>query len=194
VDLYDAKADAEAVLAALGAPVDKLTVSREVPDGFHPGRSAALKLGPKVTLAVFGELHPKALQAMDVKGPAVAVDLFLEAIPAKKAKSAARPALSVSDFQAVERDFAFVVDDRIESEAILRAARGADKTLIDRASVFDVFSGTRAAEQLGAGRKSVAISIRLQPSQGTLTDAEIEAVAGRVIAAVENATGGTLRT
>jgi phenylalanyl-tRNA synthetase beta chain len=100
----------------------------------------------------------------------------------------------VSVFQAVERDFAFVVDDRFESEAILRAARGADKTLIDRASVFDVFSGTRAAEQLGAGRKSVAISIRLQPSQGTLTDAEIEAVAGRVIAAVENTTGGTLRT
>jgi phenylalanyl-tRNA synthetase beta chain len=83
VDIYDGKADAEAVLAALGAPVDKLTVSREVPDGFHPGRSAALKLGPKITLAVFGELHPKALQAMDEKGPAVAVDLFLEAIPAK---------------------------------------------------------------------------------------------------------------
>jgi len=100
----------------------------------------------------------------------------------------------VSDFQAVERDFAFVVDERIEADEILRAARGADKALIDRATVFDVFSGARAAEQLGAGRKSVAISVRLQPSAGTLTDAEIEAVAERVVAAVGNATGGTLRT
>jgi phenylalanyl-tRNA synthetase beta chain len=193
VDLHDAEADAEAVLAALGAPVDKLTVAREAPDWFHPGRSAALKLGPKLTLAVFGELHPKVLRAMDLKGPAVAVTLFPEAIPPKKAKSAARPALSVSDFQAVERDFAFVVDERVEAGAVLRAARDADKTLIERAAVFDVFSGARAAEQFGEGRKSIAISVRLQPSQGTLTEAEIEAVTARVVAAVGKATGGSLR-
>ncbi len=194
VDLYDAKADAEAVLAAIGAPVGKLMIAHEAPEWFHPGRSAALKLGPKNTLAVFGELHPKVLQAMDIKGPAVVVTLFPENLPLRKAKSSARPALVVSDFQAVERDFAFVVDERVEAEAVLRAARGAEKKLIARAAVFDVFQGARAAEQLGDGKKSVAISIRLQPVDGTLTEAEIEAVAGRVVAAVAKATGGSLRT
>jgi len=194
VDLYDAKADAEAVLAALGAPVDKLMVAREAPEWFHPGRSAALKLGPKNVLAVFGELHPKVLQAMEIKGPASAMTLFLNAIPLKKAKSASRPALAVSDFQAVERDFAFVVDERVEAETVLRAARSADKTLIERAAVFDVFSGAKAAEQFGEGCKSIAISVRLQPSQGTLTEAEIDAVTARVVAAVAKATGGSLRT
>ena len=193
VDLYDARADAEAVLAAIGAPVAKLTVVREAPEWFHPGRSAALKLGPKNTLAVFGEIHPKVLRAMDVKGPAVAVTLFLDNVPPRKAGSAARPALVVSDLQAVERDFAFVVDERVEAEAVLRAARGADRKLIERAAVFDVFQGARAVEQFGPGKKSVAISVRLQPTAGTLTEAEIEAVAERVVAAVAKATGGSLR-
>jgi phenylalanyl-tRNA synthetase beta chain len=191
--LYDAKADAEAVLAALGMPVDKLMLAREAPEWFHPGRSAVLKLGPKNILAMFGELHPRVLQAMDVKGPAVAMTLFLDNLPPRRVKSAARPALEVSDFQAVERDFAFVVDQRVEAEAILRAARGADKALIDRISVFDVFEGSRAAEQIGAGRKSVAISVRLQPTAGTLTEAEIETVAARLVDAVSKATGGELR-
>jgi phenylalanyl-tRNA synthetase beta chain len=193
-DLYDAKADAEAVLAAMGAPIGKLMTAREAPAWFHPGRSAALKLGPKNTLAVFGELHPKMLQAMDVKGPAVAVTLFLDNLPLRKAKSAARPALVTSDFQAVERDFAFVVDERVEAETVLRAARGAEKKLIVRATVFDVFQGAQATEQFGPGKKSMAISVRLQPAEGTLTEAEIEAVAGRVVAAVAKATGGSLRT
>jgi len=193
VDLYDAKADAEAVLAALAVPVDKLMVAREAPQWFHPGRSAALKLGPKNTLAVFGELHPKVLREMGVRGAAVALTLFLENLPPRKAKSAARPALEVSDFQAVERDFAFVVEDRVAAEVVLRAARGADKRLIERAVVFDVFSGERAAEQFGAGHKSIAISVRLQPTEGTLTDAEIEAVGARIVAAVAKATGGELR-
>ena len=194
LDLYDAKADAEAVLAALGVPVDRLMLVREAPEWFHPGRSAALKLGPKNTLAVFGELHPRVLQEMDVKGPAVAVTLFLENLPQKKARSAARPALVVSDFQAVERDFAFVVDERVEAEAVLKAARGAEKKLIERAGVFDVFEGRRAAEQFGAGKKSVAITVRLQPTEGTLTEAEIEAVGARVVEAVGKATGGVLRS
>jgi len=194
VDLYDARADVEAVLAAIGAPVAKLMVAREVPDWFHPGRAAALKLGPKNTLVVFGELHPKVLQALGVKGPAVALTLFLEAVPPRKAGSAARPALVVSDLQAVERDFAFVVDERVEAEAVLRAAAGADRKLIERAAVFDVFRGGKAVEQLGEGRKSIAISVRLQPTAATLTEAEIEAVAERVVAAVAKATGATLRT
>lgn len=193
VDLYDAKSDAQAALSAIGAPVDRLMTFRDAPAFFHPGRSAALKLGPKVTLAVFGELHPKVVDAMDVKGPAVAAIIYLENVPFPKAKSKTRAALTSSDYQAVERDFAFVVDANIEAETILKAARGADKALIEAATVFDVFADDRAGSQMGEGRKSVAISVRLQPKSGTLTDEEIEAVAAKLIANVEKATGGTLR-
>ncbi|MGF1658046.1 MAG: phenylalanine--tRNA ligase subunit beta [Rubrimonas sp.] len=193
VDLWDARADAEALLAACGVAPDKATVAREAPDWMHPGRSAALKLGPKTTLAVFGELHPKLLAAMDVKGPVVAVLADLAAAPFPKAKGAARPALAASDLQAVERDFAFVVDARVEAAALLRAARGAEKKLIAAASVFDVFEGPRAEAQFGAGRKSIALSVRLQPTERTLTDEEIEAVAAKVVGAVEVAVGGALR-
>ncbi|MEO1612655.1 MAG: phenylalanine--tRNA ligase subunit beta, partial [Pseudomonadota bacterium] len=144
VDLYDAKADAEAVLAALGAPVDRLQIFRDAPDWFHPGRSGVLKLGPKNPLAAFGELHPNVLKAMDVKGPAVAVTVFLENPPFPKAKAKTRPALATSDYQMVERDFAFVVDADVEAEAIVRAAKGADKALID--AVPRRASEDRAAE------------------------------------------------
>ncbi len=193
VDLADARADAEAVLVALGAPVEKLSAAREAPAWYHPGRSGALKLGPKTTLAAFGELHPRVLAVMGVRGPAVAATVFLEALPAPKRKGTARPALVASDFQAVERDFAFVVDARTEAAAILKAARGAEPGLIATASVFDVFDGAAAASQLGEGRKSVAITVRLEPSLGTLTDEKIDAVSAAVVAAVGAATGGVLR-
>ena len=166
---------------------------REAPDFLHPGRSAALKLGPKTTLAWFGEIHPRALEAMDVKGPAVAALVFLDAAPSPKARGAGRPALDASDLQAVERDFAFVVDARIEAAALLAAARAADKRLIAAVEVFDVFSGPKAEAQLGEGRKSLALSVRLQPTERTLTEAEIEAVSQRVVDAVSKAVGGVLR-
>ncbi|MEO0992613.1 MAG: phenylalanine--tRNA ligase subunit beta [Pseudomonadota bacterium] len=194
VDLGDARRDAEAVLSAVGAPVVRLQIAREAPEWFHPGRSAALKMGPKVTLAVFGELHPKVLTEMDIKGPAVASVVFLDAVPAPKRKGTARPALATSDFQSVERDFAFVVGDRVEAQAILRAALGADKALVADAQVFDLFEGARAAEQFGEGKKSVGVTLRLEPKDGTLTDEQIEALSAKLIAAVEKATGGQLRT
>ncbi|MFN3615785.1 MAG: phenylalanine--tRNA ligase subunit beta, partial [Rubrimonas sp.] len=137
VDLWDARADAEAVLAACGVAVDKLQIAREAPEWMHPGRSGALKQG-RVTLAVFGELHPKVLRAMDVKGPAVAFEVMLDAIPPTKNRGATRPALSASDLQAVERDFAFVVDAETEAQSLLRAVRGAERKLIVGAEVFDV--------------------------------------------------------
>ena len=193
VDLHDAKADAEAALAALGAPVEKLTVAREAPGWFHPGRSGALRLGPRTVLAVFGELHPRAVQALDLKGPAVAAVVSPEAVPGRKRKSTARPALVTSDLQAVERDFAFVVGARVEAGEILRAARSADRTLIAGAQVFDVFEGGKAEAQLGPGNKSVAITVRLEPRKATLTEAEIDAVSARVIEAVGSATGARLR-
>ena len=193
VDLQDAKADAEAVLAALGAPVSKLMVMRDAPEWFHPGRSAALKLGPKNTLAVFGELHPKVIKAMDLRGPAIAISVNLENLPAAKSKGTTRPALEISNLQAVERDFAFVVDDTVEAAQIIRAAQGGDKKLISAVEVFDIFEGKKAAEQLGEGKKSVAIAVRLQPTSDTLTDAEIEAVGVKIVASVAKATGAELR-
>lgn len=192
VDLWDARADAEAALAACGVAVERLQTGRSTPDWLHPGRSGALLLG-RETLAVFGELHPRVLAAMDVKGPAVAFEAYLEAAPQPKARGATRPALNASALQAVERDFAFVVDARVEAASILRAAQGAEKKLIAGVAVFDVFDGPRAAAQLGEGRKSVAISVRLQPQDRTLTEEEIEAVGARVVAAVAKATGGALR-
>jgi phenylalanyl-tRNA synthetase beta chain len=192
VDLWDARADAEAALAAIGAP-SGLMIQRTAPDWFHPGRSAVLSLGPKTVLAAFGELHPRVLNALDVKGPAVAFTLRLEALPFPKARATARPPLRVSDLQPVERDFAFVLDARVEAEAVLKAARAADKALIEAVTVFDVFEGPKAEAQMGPGRKSMAIAVRLQPTAATLTEAEIEAVSARVVAGVEKATGGTLR-
>ncbi|PZQ52234.1 MAG: phenylalanine--tRNA ligase subunit beta [Rhodovulum sulfidophilum] len=193
VDLYDARADAEAALAALGLSATPQT-QRIAPGWFHPGRSAALTLGPKTVLACFGELHPRVLKALDVKGPAVAFTLNLAAVPSPKNRATTRPPLAISDFQAVERDFAFVLDAGVEAETVLRAARGADKALITEVAVFDIFEGPKAEAQMGAGKKSMAISIRLQPTKATLTEAEIEAVSGKVIAGVTKATGGTLRS
>jgi phenylalanyl-tRNA synthetase beta chain len=191
VDVFDAKADMEAVLGALGAPA-RVQVGRKVPRWWHPGRSGAVTLGP-VVLATFGEVHPRVLAAMDVKGPAVAFTVALAAIPQPKLRTPTKPALTISDLQAVERDFAFVVDDTVEALTAVNAAQGADKALIQSVAVFDVFAGDKAAAQLGAGKKSLALTVRLQPTGQTLTEAEIDAVSAKVVEKVAKATGGTLR-
>ncbi|OZA12260.1 MAG: hypothetical protein B7Y02_07595 [Rhodobacterales bacterium 17-64-5] len=191
VDVYDAKADAEAVLAALGAPA-RVQISRKVAAWWHPGRSGVIGLGPTL-LATFGEVHPRICQAMGVKGPAVAFTLLIANVPAPKAKSPTRPALTTSDLQAVDRDFAFVVDARVEALTAVNAALGADKALIDSVRVFDQFTGDKAEAQMGPGKKSIALTVRLQPQTATLTEAEIEAVSAKVIEKVAKATGGTLR-
>ncbi len=194
-DVYDAKADAIAVLEALGAPVASLqTRTDNLPSWFHPGRAGILTLGPKTILAHFGELHPAVLDAMDVKGPIAAFEVFIDAVPAKKRKITARPPLATSDLMPLTRDFAFVVDDDVPAEKVVQAARGADRNLIDSVRVFDVFSGEKAEQQLGKGRKSVAIEVRIQPREKTLTDEEIQALAERIVSAVSKATGATLRT
>ncbi len=192
VDLYDARADAEAALSALGAPA-KLMAQRKAPAWFHPGRSAVLSLGPKTVLATFGELHPRILRAFDVKGPAVAFVIYPGALPPARRRGTTRSALTFSDLQPVDRDFAFVVDAGLETETLVKAAQGADKALVSEVSVFDVFAGPKAEDQMGAGKKSVAIAVRLQPQKATLTEAEIEAASTRIVAAVEKATGGALR-
>ena len=192
VDPYDVKADAEAVLAAIGAPA-KAMIQRNAPGWWHPGRSGRISLGPKKILAVFGELHPKVLEKMGVKGPAMAFTLWPERVPLPKSTTATRPALGASDLQPVERDFAFVVDTGVEALALVNAAQGADKTLIESVVVFDEFHGAKAEAQMGAGKKSLAITVRLQPREKTLTDAEIEAVRAKIVDKVAKATGGTLR-
>jgi len=191
VDAFDAKADAEAVLAAIGAP-SRVQIGRKAEGWWHPGRVGVIQLGPNA-LATFGELHPKVLRALDVKGPAVALTIRLAAVPFPKVRTPTRPALSVSDLQAVERDFAFVVDARVEALTLVNAAQGADKALIDSVRVFDQFAGPAAEAQMGAGKKSLAITVRLQPRDKTLTEAEIEAVAAKIVEKVTKATGGTLR-
>jgi phenylalanyl-tRNA synthetase beta chain len=191
VDLYDAKADAEAVLATLGAPA-RVQITRKTAAWWHPGRSGVIGLGPN-TMATFGEVHPRVLAAMDVKGPAVAFTVLVANIPQPKVKTPTRPALAISDLQAVDRDFAFVVDAGVEALTAVNAAQGADKALIAEVRVFDQFTGEKAEAQMGAGKKSIALSVRLQPTTATLTEAEIEAVSAKIVDKVTKATGGTLR-
>ena len=191
VEAMDAKADAAALLSLLGAPVANLQVGADAPGWYHPGRSGVFRLGPKNVLGYFGELHPRVLDAMDVAGPVVAFEVFPDAIPEPKRKpTRAKPPLELSDLQPLRRDFAFVVDDAVAAEQLIRAARGADKKLVVDVSLFDVFEGGA----LGGGKKSLAIEVTLQPVEKTLTDEEIDAVSKRIVAAIEKATGGTLRS
>lgn len=192
IDLFDARADLDAVLGALGAPA-KTQVLREGAQWWHPGRHGRLCLGPKKTLATFGELHPRVLRDLDVKGPVVAFTVEPGEIPLPRAKGTARPALDMQQLQAVERDFAFVVDEAVEAAALVNAAAGADKALIESVRVFDEFTGARAAEQMGAGKKSLALSVRLQPRDRTLKESDIEAVSAKIVEKVTTATGGVLR-
>ncbi len=190
VEVFDAKADASALLASLGAPVDNLQISADAPAWYHPGRSGVFRLGPKNVLGYFGEIHPRVLEGMDVAGPLVAFEIFPEAIPAPKRKATrARPPLDLADLQPVRRDFAFVVAADVPADKLIRAARGADKKLIVNVSLFDLFEGG----SLGDDQKSLAIEVTLQPVEKTLTDEELEEVSKKIVAAVEKATGGTLR-
>lgn len=188
VDVFDVKADAEAALSAMGAPA-KAQILRGGPGWWHPGRQGMICLGPKKVLGIFGELHPRVLEAMDVKGPAMAFALFPEEIPVPKDMSASRGAVTMPEFQAVDRDFAFVVDADVEAAALVNAAQGADKSLITAVNVFDEFVGG----SLGEGKKSLALTVRMQPTDRTLTEEEIDAVAAKVVDKVSKATGGVLR-
>jgi phenylalanyl-tRNA synthetase beta chain len=190
VDALLAKADALAALNAAGVAAESLQVTVDAPAWYHPGRSGVLKQGNKA-LAQFGEIHPGILAAMGVTGPAVGFEVLLDAVPAPRARSSkARPLLQLSPYQPVERDFAFVVDESVAAETLLRAARGVDKKLIADVRLFDVYRGKGVDE----AKKSLAITVVLQPVEATLTDEAIEAFSQKLIAAVEKATGGTLRT
>jgi len=187
-DAYDAKAEALALLAASGAPVDNLQVMGEAGDAWHPGQSGTLRLGPKTVLASFGMLHPSVLKAFDLDGAVAAVELYLDAIPPKRATGFARPAYTPPALQAVRRDFAFLVPAALATDTLVRAVKGADKVAIVSARVFDVFTGAGVED----GHKSVAVEIVLQPTAKSFTDEEIKAIADKVVAAAAKQ-GASLR-
>ena len=191
-DLFTLKADLMALLEELGAPVANLQVAQGTASPWwHPGRSARLQLGPKAIIAEFGEIHPATLKALDVEGPIYAFELWIEAIPEPKKKAVkTKPALTLSPFMPLSRDFAFVTARATPAGDIARAAQAADRALITGVRVFDVYEGAA----IGTDNKSIAIEVTVQPRDATLTDADIEALSAKVIASVSKATGATLRS
>jgi phenylalanyl-tRNA synthetase beta chain len=189
-DALDAKADAFAVLAAAGAPMQALQIVPGGPDWLHPGRSGTIQIGPQNVLGYFGELHPRATEALGADGPLMAFEVILDRVPEPRHKATrAKPLLELSPFQPVSRDFAFIVDRNVKAGDIVRAAQSADRKLITDVSVFDVYEGKGIDED----KKSVAIAVTIQPREKTLTDQEIDAVAARIVAEVSKKTGGVLR-
>jgi phenylalanyl-tRNA synthetase beta chain len=189
-DALDAKADAFAALAAAGAPMQALQVVPGGPAWLHPGRSGTIQIGPQNVLGAFGELHPRTLEQLKADGPLVGFEVILDRIPeAKQKPTRAKPALELSPFQPVSRDFAFIVDRSVKAADIVRAAQGADRKLISAVTVFDVYEGKGIEDT----KKSVAIAVTLQPREKTLTDQEIDAVAAKIVAEVTKKTGGVLR-
>jgi phenylalanyl-tRNA synthetase beta chain len=190
VDAFDVKADALAALAAAGAPPQALQINPGGPAWLHPGRSGTIQIGPQNVLGYFGELHPRALEALGAEGPLAAFEVILDRIPAAKAKATrAKPLLELPPFQPVERDFAFIVDRAVKAGDIVRAAQGVDRKLITAIAVFDVYEG----QGIDPGKKSIAIAVTLQPREKTMTDQEIDAVAAKIVAEVGKRTGGILR-
>jgi phenylalanyl-tRNA synthetase beta chain len=191
VGVFDAKADLAALLDAIGLDIDKVQLIPEPAAWSHPGRGGRLQLGPRTIIGWFGELHPALVAEFDLDGPVAAFEVDLDAVPEPRRKpTRSKPALNLSDLMPLSRDFAFVVDRDIAAATVLKAARGAEKTLITRVDVFDVFEGS----PLGEGKKSIAIAVTLQPQDKTLTDEEIEKISAGIVGAVEKATGGVLRT
>ncbi|HEV2158664.1 phenylalanine--tRNA ligase subunit beta [Bradyrhizobium sp.] len=189
-DVFDAKADALAVLAAAGAPMQALQIVAGGPGWLHPGRSGTIQIGPQNVLGYFGEMHPRALEALGADGPLVVFEVILDRIPeAKKKPTRAKPLIELSAFQPVSRDFAFIVDRGVKAGDIVRAVQGVDKKLITGVNVFDVYEG----KGIDDGKKSIAVAVTLQPREKTLTDQEIDAVAAKIVAEVTKKTGGTLR-
>jgi phenylalanyl-tRNA synthetase beta chain len=189
-DAFDVKADALAVLAAAGAPMQALQIVPGGPQWLHPGRSGTIQMGPQNVLGSFGELHPRTLEALRADGPLVAFEVILDRIPpAKQRPTRAKPVLELSPFQPVSRDFAFIVERSVKAADIVRAAQAVDKKLISDVTVFDVYEG----KGIDDAKKSIAIAVTMQPREKTMTDEEIEAVGAKIVTEVAKKTGGTLR-
>lgn len=189
--VFDVKGDAMALLASLGVNTQSLQIVAGAPVWFHPGRSGTLQFGPQNVVGHFGELHPRTLAALDVAGPVVGFELLLDAIPAPKARATkVKPKLALSTLQPVVRDFAFIVDAKVSAEDVLKVARGIDRALVTDVSLFDLYEGKGIAE----GKKSLAIEVKLQPREKSLTDADIEMFSSKLVGEVARKTGATLRS
>jgi len=185
---FDAKEELLALLAAAGAPVANLQNMGEASAAYHPGQSGTLRLGPKVVLAEYGVLHPGLARQFGLTGTVVAGEVFLDAIPPKRKTGALRPPYAPPALQAVKRDFAFIVPDAVEADALVRAVRGADKKSIVDARLFDVFTGPGVDE----GHKSLAIEVTLQPGEKSFSQEELDAISAAVVKAAQKL-GGVLR-
>jgi phenylalanyl-tRNA synthetase beta chain len=186
-DAMDAKADALAVLGALGVPLEAVTATPDAPDFYHPGQSATLRQGPKIALGTFGTLHPSVCARLDIAEGSAGFEIFLDAIAEPKRRKKAAPTLS--PFQPIRRDFAFLLDAATPADSLVRAARGADRQFITAVTLFDRYEG----KNLPSGKISLAVAVTIQPVEKTLTEAELDAISGKIVAAVAKATGGVLR-
>ncbi|HEU0311452.1 MAG TPA: phenylalanine--tRNA ligase subunit beta [Sphingomicrobium sp.] len=175
-DPFDAKADVLALLEAAGAPVASLQINMGAGETWHPGRSATLGLGKNV-LAALGELHPRVARALDAPAGTIAAEVYLDAIPAPRTSEHARPAYAPPALQAVARDFAFVVPSDLAADTLVRAVRGADKSVISNARLFDRYQGEQGL--------SLAVEVTLQPGEKSFTDAEIGEISKKIVAAAE---------
>jgi len=174
-DAYDAKAEALALLAAAGAPVDNLQVMEPVGDHWHPGQSGTLRLGPKTVVAAFGMLHPAVTKAFDLDAPVAALELYLDALPARRQAGFARAPYAPPALQPVRRDFAFTVPARLAADTLVRSVRGVDKAAIVSARVFDVFEKD--------GNHSMAIEVVLQPGAESFNEPQLKAISDKIVAA-----------
>jgi phenylalanyl-tRNA synthetase beta chain len=189
IDIFHVKADVLAALSAGKAPTDKLKVTRDLPKWYHPGRSGSICLGSHV-LGQFGELHPRLSSEMGVEGPVAIFEVFIERVPFKRSKSMKdKELLTLSQFQPVNRNFAFLVDQNTDAERVLHAVRLVDKEIISNVELFDVY-----IEGVGKGKKSLAVKVTLQPTEATMTEKEIEIISDKILASVANQTGGILRS
>ncbi len=178
-DAFDAKAEAIALLKAAGVATDNLLVMDDAGAHYHPGQSATLRMGPKNILAAFGTLHPATAKAFDLDGNVVAAEIFLDAIPLKKAAGFMRPAFTPPALQAVTRDFAFLVAVDTPANDLIRSIKGCDKDNIVAVRLFDRFGGQGVPE----GQVSLAVEVTLQPSDKSYSDDDLKAISDKVIAA-----------
>ena len=188
VSVFDAKADLLNALEAIGVSVDNLQITSDAPDYYHPGRSGSLVQG-RTVLGYFGEIHPTIAKHFDIKGACVGFELFFQRVPSPKDKGPAKPLLSLNALQPLNRDFAFVVDESLSADALMRAVKAGGKPFVSSVNIFDVYAGDKMEE----GKKSLAITVTIQPQKATLVDAEIVEISDKIIASVAKNCGGVIR-
>ncbi len=187
-DFYDIKLDVTKALDSIGVPDNKLRIFPEAPSYFHPGRSAVLKIGQNI-IANFGEIHPEIVEFVGLNKSAIGFEIFYENIPLPKRNKISRPMLKISNLQPVTREFAFLIDEEIESEKVSQIAKSVNKDLITDVTILDIYNGEKIPQDM----KSVAIKVTIQPIQETLTDTALEEISANLILAIEKNLSGSLR-